>query len=177
MSKLTAKQKAFAAEYAVDFNGTQAAIRAGYSKRTARQMAAENLTKAEVAEAVREAVDAALKATGLTAERVLQELQQIGFADPGDYSDWGPDGVKLKPKDSLTKEQRSVISSVKEVVTQHGGSIEFKTNDKLKALELLGRYLKMFTDRIEQTNEVEIIFKSNSPGPPACQLESAASET
>ncbi|WP_213469940.1 terminase small subunit, partial [Paenibacillus dendritiformis] len=82
---LTAKQKAFVQEYLIDLNATQAAIRAGYSAKTARKIGQENLTKPDIQKAIQEAMDARAKRTEITADRVLQELAKIGFANITDY--------------------------------------------------------------------------------------------
>ena len=71
---MTPKQSAFVDEYVIDFNGTQAAIRAGYSPRSAAAIANENLTKPEIAAAVRERTALMNRTTELTAEYVRAEL-------------------------------------------------------------------------------------------------------
>jgi hypothetical protein len=81
---LTPKQRRFVEEYLVDLNGTQAAIRAGYSPRTARQIAAEYLTKPDIAIAVAEAQQAAIKRIHLSQEGVLETLAAWATADPRD---------------------------------------------------------------------------------------------
>jgi len=93
MTKLTPKQKRFIAEYLVDLNATQAAIRSGYSPKTARFIAQENLTKPDI----RKMIDAALaeqsQRTKITADAVLQEVGNIAFA-PID----GETGIKVSHK-------------------------------------------------------------------------------
>ncbi|WP_213431657.1 terminase small subunit, partial [Paenibacillus dendritiformis] len=74
---LTAKQKAFVQEYLIDLNATQAAIRAGYSAKTARKIGAENLTKPDIQKAIQEAMERREKRTEITQDRVLQELAKI----------------------------------------------------------------------------------------------------
>jgi phage terminase small subunit len=81
---LTDKQARFVEEYLVDLNATQAAIRAGYSKKTARQIGEENLSKPDIATAVQAAMDERAKATAITAENVLKRLWEIACADPND---------------------------------------------------------------------------------------------
>jgi len=70
--KLTAKQKLFITEYLVDLNATQAAIRAGYSKKTAKAIATENLSKLAIKEQIEKAKAERAKAVGVTAEQVLR---------------------------------------------------------------------------------------------------------
>lgn len=75
------KQKLFAAEYIVDFNATQAAIRAGYSKKTAYCIGSENLKKPVIQELISEAIRDRIRRTHITQERVVLELASVAFAD------------------------------------------------------------------------------------------------
>lgn len=77
LPKLTPKQAAFVHEYLVDLNATQAAIRAGYKEKTARAMAAENLTKPDIQKAIQEARDAREKRSMITVEWVLAQIASI----------------------------------------------------------------------------------------------------
>jgi len=86
---LTDKQQRFVKEYLVDLNATQAAIRAGYSQKTAGSIGEENLRKPEIAAAIQEAMEARSRRTEITADRVLQELAKIGFADIRKAVKWG----------------------------------------------------------------------------------------
>ncbi|MNM44922.1 Terminase small subunit [compost metagenome] len=79
---LTAKQKLFVQEYLIDLNATQAAIRAGYSERTARKIGQENLTKPDIQAAIQEAQNQRAERTEITADMVLQRWWDIATADP-----------------------------------------------------------------------------------------------
>ena len=150
--KLTDKQAAFVAEYLVDLNATQAAIRAGYSERTAYRIGAELLQKTSVAEAIAAGQAKRAQRVEITADRVVAELAKIAFADPRDLMEWGPDGVKLKASADLNEEQAASVAEVSETTTKDGGSLKLKKHDKVKALELLGRHMGMFKDKVE--NEI-----------------------
>src|SRR3546814_11679655 len=78
---ITEKQQRFAEEYLVDLNATQAAIRAGYSVRTAKQQGARLLTNADVAAAITEGRKRQQERTEITATRVAQEMARIEFGD------------------------------------------------------------------------------------------------
>jgi len=80
--KLTPKEARFVEEYIVDFNGTAAAVRAGYSARSARQIATENLSKPSIQAALKAAIEARSQRTGIAADRVLADLWAIVTADP-----------------------------------------------------------------------------------------------
>ncbi len=150
MAKLTPKQKRFVAEYLVDLNATQAAGRAGYKDpNIGRQL----ITKNNVAEAIRKAMADREERTGVTQDWVVQELYKIAHADRGGIAKVvGGVRVVLTDTDELDDEQRAALVGVEE--TKFG--IKVTTCDKLKALELLGRHLGMFTDKVEQTGETTL---------------------
>ena len=85
---LTEKQKRFGDEYLIDLNGTQAAIRAGYSTRTAKAIAAENLTKPAVVAYIQAAMNARAERTQITQDQVLRRWHQIAFADANDLIEY-----------------------------------------------------------------------------------------
>ena len=78
---LTAKQQRFVEAYAANLNGAQAAIRAGYSARTARVIASENLRKPEIAAAINKATERRQARENVRIEKVREELARIAFAD------------------------------------------------------------------------------------------------
>lgn len=148
MEKLTPKQERFCEEYLIDLNATQAAIRAGYSEKTAREQAAQNLSKLNIQEKIAELKAKRSQRTEITQDRVVKELAAMAFAKATDYAQiadvGGKVAVMLTPTAQLTKAQQAGIVGIKQ--TQAG--IEVKL-DKTKALELLGRHLGMFKDKIE----------------------------
>ena len=92
---MTAKQDRFVEEYLVDLNATQAALRAGYSEKTAMVIGSENLKKPEINKAVADALNARRLRTEVTQDRVLEELALVAFADM-------PDEMVVKVSDKLT---------------------------------------------------------------------------
>ena len=133
---LTPKQQRFIQEYAVDLNGTQAAIRAGYSPRTARSIASETLQHP----AVKTAIQKALRAN----EARLQTLTAIAFADPRDAIKWDPEqGLVVTPDPNLIQSVRRVTrTDPKTGRTRRITSIKFV--DRARALLELGRRLGGF---------------------------------
>lgn len=152
--KLSPKQQRFIDEYLVDLNATQAAIRAGYSPRTANEQAARLLAKASVAGAIAERMAQRERRTKVTQDSVIRELARIAFADPRRVMEWGPNGVKLTRSSELNDDDAAAIAEVSETRTEHGGSMRVKLVSKERALELLGRHLAMFTDKIQHTDEL-----------------------
>ncbi len=146
---LTDKQEFFCREYITDFNGTQAAIRAGYSPDSAAAIASENLTKPNIQIRIEELKAERAAMLRITQERILLELSRIAFADPRHVMTWGPDGVELKHSEGLTADQAATVAEASQTISKDGGSIRVKLHDKQKALELLGRHLGIFKDNVK----------------------------
>lgn len=149
MAKLTAKQKAFCDEYLIDLNATQAAIRAGYSSDTAKEIASENLTKPNIRAYIDKEIAERSKRTGINQDRVIRELARIAFVNANDVINI--DEATLK--DNVSEDDTATIASVKvkTIPTKDGEGTEreIKLADKLKALELLGKHLGMFTEKVD----------------------------
>jgi phage terminase small subunit len=157
---LTARQARFVAEYLVDLNGTQAAIRAGYSPETAESQASRLLTNAKVSAAVSAGKAAQLSAAQLTAARVLEELRRLAFSDVRGLFD---EAGNLRPLHELTAEQAAAIASlevVKKNVAAGDGQVDtihkVKVWDKTKALESLAKHFGLLTERVEHGGSLVI---------------------
>lgn len=166
---LTAKQKRFCDEYLIDLNATQAAIRAGYSEKTAYRTGADNLRKPQIEEYIAKRQKELSRSTEITQERVIKELALIAFSNNADYAhvvekkmqvEAGGTLVDVLDKDGkpvmyrtvepvlteeLTEEQKRALA----VIKKGRDGLEVKSCDKVKALELLGKHLGIFTDKIE----------------------------
>ena len=149
MRGLTPKQQKFVDEYMIDLNATQASIRAGYSARNAGKIGPMLLGKVRIAEAISARQKKLSDKAEIKAERIINELAKIAFADMGNYATWGSRGITLKESADLTPDQTAAVSELSETVTESGGSTRFKLHDKKGALELLGKHLGMFKDRVE----------------------------
>lgn len=142
---MTKKQKLFCEEYLIDLNATQAAIRAGYSPETAGAIGAENLKKPQIQKAIARAMADRSRRTGVNADRVLMELAKIAFVNAADVID----AEDATLKEDATAEDLAAVQSVKvKSFGEDGVEREIKLADKIKALELLGRHLGMFNDRL-----------------------------
>jgi phage terminase small subunit len=148
---MTPKQQRFVEEYLIDLNATQAAIRAGYSEKTAAQIGAENLIKPVVASAIASAQDARSSRTKITQDDVLQELARIGFSDMRTFANWGPRGVTLKSVEELDDDASRCVAEVSQTISKEGGSIRFKLHDKPTALINIGKHLGMFSDKADSS--------------------------
>ena len=143
---MTQKQKRFIEEYLIDLNATQAAIRAGYSPDTAQQTGSENLSKPVIRAQIDRAMAERSKRTGVNAERVVQELAKIAFVNAAEVID--PKTATVK-EDALPEDTAAIQAVKVKTFGEDGLEREIKMADKLKALELLGKHLGMFKDRIE----------------------------
>ncbi len=147
MAKLTRKQKRFVEEYLIDLNATQAAIRAGYSPDTAKDMGCENLAKPNIKNEIDKAIAERSKRTGVNADRVVRELAKIAFSKASDVINFRDATLRV----DASEDDLAIIQSVKvkTIPMQNGDGIEreIKLADKIKALELLGKHLGMFVDK------------------------------
>lgn len=172
--KLTEKQRLFVEEYLIDLNATQAALRAGYSSKTAYSMGNENLKKPQIKAAIERRMKVRENRTEITQDMVIQELAKIAFADSSAFAKVVSKPVKAKQvnpetgepeiveieqqfveiaeTDDLSPDQRAAISGIKE--TKFGIAVE--SYDKTRALELLGKHLNIFTEKVEHTGDQTI---------------------
>ena len=142
LTPLTARQRFFVDEYLIDLNATQAAIRAGYSKRTARFIGCENLTKPNIAAAIAKKKAERSARVELDADRVLYQLKAIATSNILDYLSYGPNGVVLKDSRVLTDAQSAAIEKVTATVGRKGRStVGFKLHNKLKAIGMALKHL------------------------------------
>lgn len=169
MAKLTAKQQRFCDEYLIDLNATQAAIRAGYSNKRASEQAYQLLHKTTVQEYICKRKQDRVERTEITQDMVLKELAVIAFSNATDYLNvvekdamvevegnmvtvLDEEGNPVKCKtvepvltEKLTDEQKRALA----VIKKGRDGFEIKPYDKVRALELLGKHLGMFKDKVE----------------------------
>lgn len=155
---LTPKQNAFVAEYLKDLNATQAAIRAGYSQKTAHVQGPRLLENVEVKRSIDEALERRAARVEVKADDVLRELLRLAMVDIGEAFD---EKGALKPLHEMSPDVRRAISGIEveeiwdfgdgDERTSAGRVRKVKFWDKKGALELLGKHLKLFTDRVEHS--------------------------
>jgi phage terminase small subunit len=155
---LTPRQQKFVEQYLVDLNATQAAIRAGYSARTANEQGARLLAKASVSRAIASAKEVRAKATGITAERVLLELEALAFSSHTHYQVDDDGRLGLAP--DAPEIAHRAISAVKTTIHRHrDGSVtrevEYRSGDKPGAVKLAGRHVAVtgFFEKLEVTGQ------------------------
>lgn len=152
MAKLTAKQQRFCDEYLIDLNATQAAIRAGYSPNTAEQQASRLLRIVKVQDEIAKEMAERSRRTGINQDRILQEIAKLALINIDDVVDLRTGKVKR----SATKEDLACIQSIKIKPTEFGEEREVKFYDKKGSLELAGKHLGMFKDKLEMDVDMEL---------------------
>ena len=139
MSELTAKQGRFVAEYLVDLNATQAAIRAGYSEKTAQEQGSRLLSNVMVASAVQKGMDARAERVEVTQDYVLRTI-----------IDTIERCKQVRPV--LQRDGRPVM--VETPTGEIAAAFTFDAGSVLKGSELLGKHLKLFTDKVEHSGSI-----------------------
>ena len=150
----------FAQEYAVDLNATRAAVRAGYAKRGAAVTGSRLIRKPNVEYWIAEAQELKARSRNITVERVLEEYRRIAFAQTTDMVTLKGGWVQISDTDSLTTEQKSAISQIRQ---KKDGELEVRFYDKQKALDSLAKYLGLFSDKNTGQNpgvqpQINIVF-------------------
>jgi phage terminase small subunit len=150
MDELTPKIKRFCEEYIKDLNGKQAAIRAGYSEKTAEQQASRLFSNVKVQNFISELKKTLSNKNEGLAQQVIDELKKIGFANIQDYIQ---SENEIKDLSKISRDKAASVESIKKTVIEMGGtgesvskktSIQFKLYDKISALEKIGRHLGIF---------------------------------
>lgn len=169
MAKLTDKQRKFCDEYLIDLNATQAAIRAGYSEKTAKEIGCENLTKPNIQEYLQKRKADRIERVELTQDFVIKELMDIVSVNATDYArvvekqarvDVNGVSVPLEDEDGnpltyrtvepllteeLTEKQKKALA----VIKRGRDGFEIKPYSKLEALKLLGMHLGLWSKKDE----------------------------
>lgn len=147
MSKLNIQQENFCLEFVKDLHGTNAAIRAGYSEKTAAVIACENLKKPNISARIRSIMQQRQKRMEITGDMVIQRLSNIAFGHIGKVCIITDEGLELRDQDEMTDEELSIISEIQiSPVTEKGMGVvgydkKVKMRDSIKALELLSKHL------------------------------------
>jgi phage terminase small subunit len=140
---LTLLQERFVHQYLIDGNSTQAAIRAGLPSRDPVHAGVKMLNHREVARAIQRERAAAAARLMITADRVKAELAAIAFASIADVADWGPDGVTLKDKQTLSPQDRAAIAALSADKT-NALRAHVKMHSKQRALDALAKHLGLY---------------------------------
>lgn len=152
---LTPRQQRFVDEYVVDLNATQAAIRAGYSPRTANMQGNRLMAKDSIKARVNERRASIARSLEITQERIAREYARIAFADMRQFARVDGGGIVLTDSDEWSDDDAAAVAELSETRTENGGSIRFKLHSKVAALDSLAKMLGMFP------KETKIEFNDN----------------
>lgn len=149
---LSGKHKRFADEYLVDCNATRAYLAAGYKSKNADVAAAgawRLIRSVKVAEYIAKRQNKLSAKAEITQESVIAEYKKLGYSNPRQVAEWGPNGVKLKDSKTLSDDDAACISEVSSKPGEYGPSIKFKLHDKKGALDSIAKHLGMFVEKHE----------------------------
>ena len=153
MAKMTAKQQRFCDEYLIDLNATQAAIRAGYSKKTARAIANENLTKPYIDEYIKKRMEEKEKELIADQDEVMKYLTAVMRREKTEsvVVTLNKERSTYVPDENGTMRKQTVKEEIPQIV-----EIPAQLRDANKAAELLGRAYGIYTDRVETDIDMEL---------------------
>ncbi|HGJ5899491.1 terminase small subunit [Arsenophonus apicola] len=155
---LTDKQEAFCREYLIDLNATQAAIRAGYSEKTAKDIACQNLAKLNIQKRIQTLMEERKNRIEVNADYVLKRLVEI---DQMDVLDILTDSGDLRPIKDWPKVWRTTLSGLDIAAIRVDGAESLlkkvKWPDKVKNLELLGKHVSVQAFREQVKNEHDVV--------------------
>ncbi len=167
MSRRNSRHETFCREYIIDLNGTRAAIAAGYAKKGAHVTASRMLSNPKVQARLAELQKEKFETLDMAAEKVLVELDRLGFSNILDYMRTTESGDAYIDLSKLTREQAAAIQQVTvDEYTEGRGEgarqvkrTRIKLADKLRALELRGKHERLFTDRVEVTDTTNYLIE------------------
>lgn len=177
---LNPRQQRFIDEYLVDLNGTQAVLRSGYGAKNAKSagvIANRLLADARVAAEIQKRLAGIKEELKLTRERVINELATIAFARATDFATIESGIVKAKDTALIQRDKLPAIAEIKE--TMYGVSV--KLHDKVRALELLGKYMSIFDGNaagndVEDLEPLADMLMEKEPEPGAESAQELANE-
>jgi phage terminase small subunit len=155
---LSPKRRAFVdAYFTCKLNGTKAAIKAGYSKKTAMTQAEQLLRILEVKQAIAERSAIMQAKSRLKADDVVKELRRIGFSDITKIVRWAGNVVTVRDSAKIPHEFRVCISEITRTETATGSTLKIKLHNKIAALELVSRILGFDQDKADENEKLEKI--------------------
>lgn len=159
---MTEKQKRFADEFIVSLNGAEAYSKVYSNCQSPYATSSRLLADKEIQQYISERVGEITAKLELKQEIVIEELVKVAFANIKDYLSFNEDGVSFKNSDNIDGSVVSEVSSVK-IITKSSEneitekvSLKLKLHDKMKALDNLGKYFKLFTDKVEHSGGLSL---------------------
>ena len=153
MKRLNERMKRFCREYIIDNCAQQAAIRAGYAEGSAHVVSSRLLRQPLIQQEINQLLEKQIKRTEVNADRIINELAGIAFGNLKDIEKAILENNLDKLLANLTREQSTFISTITQRDLTSGKKLTtIKFHDKIKALELLGKHLSLFTEKLQIEN-------------------------
>lgn len=152
-SNLNPKKRAFCEAYSVKRNGAAAAKEAGYSEKTARNIAYQLLQEPEVQNYIKFLEDEKLAEADISKADLLLELKKIAFANTGDYVQYDDSGIELVASSELSRDQLAAVSEISETKGKAGTTVKFKLHSKLDAI---GKLAEMLGHKAAEKKEITV---------------------
>lgn len=158
MAKLNDKRERFAQEYMRDLNATQAAIRAGYSSKTAKSQGQRLLTFVDVDARIEELKEERAERTRVDSDRVLKEIARVGFSNMRSYVSWDSRGLTMCPSEELSEDDAAAVTHVKFTPGEFGDTVEIKLGHKDSALRMLAQHTGLLDHKSDDTGKLADTF-------------------
>lgn len=151
------KQDSFADEFLKDLNASAAVIRCGFDTVHPGQLGYYLMQLPEIQQKIQAAMTARAERTTITKDRVLQEMARVAFANQTDFATWDDGKVCLKNSTALSRDDTACVSEVSQTTHPNGTrKVSIRLHDKMKALEMLGRHLVLFNDKLDLNANVQV---------------------
>lgn len=166
MSKLSPKEKAFALAFVEMREGKAAAIKAGYSKKTAISKASQLLTKVNIQAEIERLQKEIESKVIVSKEWLLREWLKVADSDPADVMTWTESGIDMIPSRNLTKEKRKLIKTLGHTTTATGESFKVELQDRDSARKEIAKLLGYYpqTDGEVEIGNITVRIRSNVKG-------------
>lgn len=149
------RQERFIEEYLIDFNASRAAIAAGYSSKNAKSQGWRLLADPEIQAELTKRKDSLTESLKITQEKIVHELAMLGFSNIFDYI-YVDDNQEVQLKSEIQPDKQKAVTSIK----VGKGNIDIKLGDKLHALELLAKYVRLFDTAPDQNGKENNFFEA-----------------
>ena len=150
--QITPQQELFVRQYVLDLNATKAVLRSGYAKKNARQQGSYLLSKPDIQAAIKARLERRFEKVDIKTDEVLRQIRRLAFANLEGVIEIRNGRTYIADTTSLTKDQMACISEIKE--TAEG--IQVKLISREKMIELLGRHMGMFMDKLEHSGTLKV---------------------
>lgn len=149
---LSPQQELFVRQYVLDLNATKAALRAGYNRKNARQHGSYLLSKSDIQAAIKARLERRYEKVDIKTDEVLAQIRRLAFASLEGFIEIRNGKTYIADTAHLTEDQMACISEIK----QTPDGVQVKLINREKMIELLGRHMGMFLDKLEHSGGLKL---------------------